>query len=131
MSQEVADLVHDIERFCPDRMGEQKQILATTSKEAARVLSLMYQRGMDVAIHTGITQDDYDGIQAPRSVLHALSLLRKGFTRTQLKEAFVNDLGWAPNSAWTGVSLTWAVLIAVKAAVEIDGRLQINPEVVG
>lgn len=108
----------------------QTQMIGSQPAGVGKVLRLLYQQGMDAAIRKVIASHDLDlsGVKAHRSLLLALEILmRRGFTKKDLKCAFVNYLGWSERSAWSQASLTWTLLIALGVAVEFLDRLLVAP----
>ncbi|WP_342234557.1 hypothetical protein [Inquilinus sp. OTU3971] len=57
--------------------------------------------------------------------LACAALLQGGFTRSELRQAYVRELDWAEQTAASHVGQVVALITHLGAATEVDGRFQI------
>lgn len=95
---------------------------STLSARARDFVERFQARGIDLPRAVAMRTNPFDH-QPPGFMRVALEcLLRGGFSREELREAFMRELGWTEISAASHVSLATSVLRHLGAAVEHNGR---------
>lgn len=110
----------------------QEKIIASLPARAGEELRKLYLRGKDVLIRRALIagEEPLLEFEGHRSLKLALGMLPTGYSKNQLKCAFVDTLGWSDRSAQSEVSLIWSLLPALKVAIEQRDRLVVAPSLV-
>ncbi|CAG9229082.1 hypothetical protein BVI1335_70149 [Burkholderia vietnamiensis] len=115
-------------------LGEREQsTLAALPAHAAKVLRPMMARGADSRARYRVAQgqNPFDETAQRWLRLAGEMLIAGGFTKAQLRQAFVTEFGWSEGTAFARVSIVVAIFPALRIATLVGDRLVCMPSAVG
>lgn len=108
---------------------EDKTIIAKLPKKAGEKYRVMVQQGVAYVAKDWIARGENPfPTYGNRFLWRACDLLLiSGWTRGELRDAYMTLYGWSEGTSFSRVSIAAAIFLAMGIAVEKEGRLIVNP----